>query len=183
MKIPMHKFSWDEAKAKQLTEFVCGVSPEADPTSVLLFRQVLRANHQLTQAAEKGLGAAGLSWAKFRMLLELQRHEKDATAEGMQPSELSELQEISRNTVSGLIASLEEEELVSRELHSTDRRKFVIRLTPKGRRVLKSKLTNQFLFATDCFGVFSQGERETLLRLLMRLNSSLAEKAKPPQGE
>jgi DNA-binding MarR family transcriptional regulator len=178
MKTLMPKFSEDEAKTKQLTKFVTEVSPEADPTSVQLFGQVLRANHQLTQADEKMLGGAGLSWAKFRMLLELQRHETAGTGEGMQPSELSALQEISRNTVSGLIASLEEEELISRALHSTDRRKFVIRLTAKGRKVVRSKLTSQFQFATDCFSVLRQSERESLLRLLMRVNSSLAEKAK-----
>ncbi|MGB8643651.1 MAG: MarR family transcriptional regulator [Anaerolineae bacterium] len=182
MKAPSHGFMGGEEKGSELTQFVREVSPEADPASVMLFMQILRANSQLTQAAEKGLGVAGLSWAKFRMMMELLRHEKRPTGEGMQPSELSERQGISRNTGSALIASLEQEELISRALHGTDRRKFVIRLTPKGRKVLKSNLTNQFLFVTDCFRGFSEVERETLLRLLIQLNSNLAEKAKPPQG-
>jgi DNA-binding MarR family transcriptional regulator len=178
MSIPIHELSWDEARTEQLTEFVREASTQADPTSVLLFLQIRRAQHQLTQAAEKQLGAARLSWPKFRMLMELQRQEKDGMAEGMQPSQLSDLQQISRNTVSALIASLEKERLISRELHSTDRRKFVIRLTAKGRKALKSNLENQLLLVTKCFSVLSEGERKTLLRLLTLLNSTLAEEAK-----
>lgn len=170
----------DDDKTGRLLEFIHEVSPQADPTSALLFGQLLRADHHLIQAAEKQLGTAGLSWAKFRLLVDLFRHEFHGKGEGMQPSDLSEQQGICRNTVSSLIASLEKDGLISRELHHTDRRKFVIRLTPQGHKVLKSKLANQFIFVTDCFGAFSATERQNLLNLLMRLNQSLTIKGKQP---
>ncbi len=69
MKPWSHKVGWDEEKANRLVQFVCEVSPSADPTSMLLFLQFHRASHQLRQAAERNLRAAGLSWEKFRMLL------------------------------------------------------------------------------------------------------------------
>ncbi len=180
MNAPSQTPGWDEENTNQLLEFVRQISPDTDANSVMLFRQVLRANRHLKQVAEKHLAATGLSWAKFRMLLELVRHEQNGSDEGMQPSELSARQDISRNTVSALIASLEEEGLISRELHSTDRRKFVIRLTSKGRKVLKSKLASEFLLVTDCFSEFSVSERATLLQLLTRLNSDLAAKIQAP---
>lgn len=156
-------------------EFVRKVSPDADPDSVFIFGSLLRVSRQLMQAVEKHLSSAGLSWAKFRLLLDLQRHEFLGETQGLQPSELSDLQGLSRNTVSALIASLEQEGLVSRELHSTDRRKFVIRLTPRGRRVLKSKLDKEFKFLTECFAGFTPNERKTLFNLLTRLNATIAE--------
>ncbi len=167
----------DRERQSKFLEFIREVSPSADPTSVILFGQMLRANNQLTQAAEKHLGGAGLSWAQFRMLMSLHRSESHGIG-CMQPSELSEIQGISRNTASALIAHLEKEGLISRQLHGTDRRKFLIRLTPEGRKLLKTHLDSQFRFVTSCFEDFSAVERQTLLELLMRLNENMTEKEK-----
>jgi DNA-binding MarR family transcriptional regulator len=158
-----------------LLDFIRRTSPQADPTSILLFRQVHRANHLLTHAAEKQLEIAGLSWPKFQLLLALQGNETYGTGGGLQPSELSDLQGIPRNTVSEILASLEEEGLVSRELHGTDRRRFVIRLTPQGRKTLKSRLGTQFRQITRCFAALAAQDRATLLELLTRLNQNLTE--------
>ncbi len=143
--------------------------------SILLFRQVHKADHQLTHAAEKSLELAGLSWPKFTLLLALLGNEAYGTGRGLQPSELSDLGGIARNNVSTLLASLEEQGLISRELHDTDRRKFVIRLTSQGRKTLKSRLGTQFRQISKCFGAFEPEERTTLLELLTRLTQSLTE--------
>jgi DNA-binding MarR family transcriptional regulator len=157
-------------------DFVRRVDPEADPTSVSLFRQVRRVDHLLTRSAERQLEIAGLSWPQFQLLLALQGDESYGTGDGLQPSELSDVQGIPRNTVSELLASLEEEGLISRELHGTDHRKFVIRLTPQGRKTLKSKLGTQLRQITKCFAALGAQERATLLELLTRLAQSLSEK-------
>ncbi len=164
-----------EQRDAQFLDFIRRVDPEADPTSILLFRQVMKAHHLLSHAAERQLEIAGLSWPKFMLLKVLQGNETYGTGNGLQPSELSDLQGIPRNSVSELLASLEEEGLISRELHGTDRRKFVIRLTPQGRKTLKSRLGTQFRKVTKCFAVFSREERATLLDLLTRLTQSLSE--------
>ncbi len=164
-----------EERRALFLEMIDRVSPGADPTSVLLFRQVKRADRLLTRYAEKQLEIAGLSWPKFMLLLALQGNETYGTGSGLQPSELSDLQGIPRNNVSEILASLEEEGLVSRELHGSDRRRFVIRLTPQGRKTLKSRLGIQFHQITKCFSAFSAQERATLLELLTRLTQSLSE--------
>ena len=164
-----------EHKETEFLNLIERVSPEADPTSILLFRQVQKVHHLLTRSAEKQLEIAGLSWPKLMLLLVLQHHETEGTDSGMNPSELSELQGIPRNHVSMLLASLEEEGLVRRELHGTDRRKFLIHLTPQGRKILKAKLGTQFRQITKCFAVFDPEERATLLELLRRLAQSLSE--------
>lgn len=165
----------DHEKQQRFLEFISEVSPSADPKSVILFGQIMRAKNHLAQAAEKHLGSAGLSDAKFRLMVNLHRAESCGT-ECMQPSELSEMQGISRNTASALIASLEKEGLISRELHGTDRRKFLIHLTPEGRKLLKAHQKGHFEFITRCFEGFNATERETLLELLTRLNKHLSEK-------
>ena len=170
--IPFHT---PEHKDAQLLDFIERVSPEADPTSILLFRQVHKADHLLTRHAEKQLELAGLSWHKFMLLMVLHGNETFGTGGGLQPSELSELQGIPRNNVSPLLSSLEEEGLISRELNGRDRRKFVIRLTPQGRKTLKSKLSTQLRQITKCFAGFSQKERATLLEYLTRLTQNLIE--------
>ncbi len=150
------------------------VSPDADPTSILLFREIHRVDHQLTRSAERQLEMAGLSWPKFMLLLVLQADEDYGPGDGLHPSELSELQGIPRNNVSALLGGLEAEGLVSRELHGADRRKFVIRLTPEGRKTLKSRLGTQFRQITQCFAALGAHERATLLELLTRLSQSLS---------
>ncbi len=164
-----------EQRHAQFLDFIQRVSPNADPTSILLFRQVVKAHRLLTRAAEKQLEIAGLSWPKFQILLALQGNETYGPGGGLQPSELSELQGIPRNTVSELLASLEQEGLISRALHGTDRRRFVIRLTPQGRKTLKSRLGTQFRQMTKNFSALGTQERATLLDLLTRLTQSLSE--------
>lgn len=168
----------DDQRRKWFLEFIRHVSPSADPTSVMLFGQVTRANNLLEQAAERNLSGAGLTWAKFRLLMNLGRGEQHGAVQGMLPSELSDAQGVSRNTVSSLIASLEKDGLITRELHGTDRRKFVIRLTPEGRKLLKARMNDQFTFVTRCFDGFSATERQTLLEFLLRLNDHLTDKHK-----
>jgi MarR family transcriptional regulator, negative regulator of the multidrug operon emrRAB len=163
-----------EQKVAKLLDFIKRVSPEADPTSVMLFLQLHKVNHLLTRSAEKHLEIAGLSWPKFMLLIVLQSNETYGEGGGMQPSELSDLQGIPRNNVSALLASLEEEGLISRELHGTDRRKFVIRLTPQGRKTLKSKLDTQFREITKCFTSLGAQKRATFLELLTQLTQSLS---------
>src|SRR5512142_2890536 len=76
----------DHEKRQRFLEFIHEVSPSADPKSVILFGQIMRAKNYLTQAAEKHLGGAGLSDAKFRMMVNLHRAETCGT-QYMQPSE------------------------------------------------------------------------------------------------
>lgn len=160
---------------RQFLQFVRQVSPGSDPISLMLFGQILHAGNHLVQAAEHNLAAVGLSWAKFRLLMNLLHAEQSGTREGMQPSDLSELQNIGRNTVSALINSLERDGLVTRELHGRDRRKFVIRLTPRGRRMIHDKMDNQFQFVSRCFETLTPREREQLHEQITRLIASLEE--------
>lgn len=153
--------------------YVREVCPDADLTSVILFGTLQRTGHQMVHFAEKRLEAVGLSWPKFRLLMILMHSEREGRSEGVQPSELSEKQNISRNTASALIASLEEGGFITRVLHETDRRRFLIRLTPKGRTVVQMQMANHFRSVAHTFDTLTPAEREQLLDLLQRLGAGL----------
>jgi MarR family transcriptional regulator, negative regulator of the multidrug operon emrRAB len=160
-------------------KFVQARSPNADVNSVLLFVQFHRAHHLLEQAMEKNLDDVGLSWATFRVLMNLMRAEQDGPLAGLQPSELSEQQDISRNTMSALIGSLEKDELIRRELHGEDHRKFLIHLTVRGRELMQAQLAKQFEYVSDCFETMTARDRQQLLALLTRLDTGLSARVKP----
>ncbi len=162
----------------EFIQFVRAVSPQADVNSVLLFGQIHRASNQLVHVAERKLEATGLSWPKFRLLMSLIHSEQQGNTGGIMPSELSERQNISRNTVSALISSLEENGYISRELHGDDRRKFLIRLTPKGRKILREQMNSHFMYIGQCFETLNEKERRTLYDLLKRVNEHVAEQIK-----
>jgi len=157
-----------------LRDFIQQVDPEIDPENILLFGLLMETRNQLVQSVERELATAGLSWAKLRLLMHLAKQEL-AGSGGVLPSELSQMQGISRNTVSALINGLEADGLLARQLHEQDRRKWVIRLTPKGREVLDARLGAHFEFIHQCFGVLSLRERNMLYKLLLRLGACLKE--------
>jgi DNA-binding MarR family transcriptional regulator len=164
-----------EERTARVLDFIQRVDPDADPTSILLFWQVRKTGQLLTRSVEKELEAAGLSWPKFLLLLVLLGNETNGADGGMEPSELSDLQGIPRNTVSELLAGLEEQGLISRALHGTDRRRFVIRLTPQGRKIVRTNLRTQSRQITERFRALGARERATLLEHLTRLSQSLSE--------
>lgn len=178
MKTDSHSGAHDfKENPERFMEFIRKVSPEADPVSIFIFGKLTRASRQLKQAMENHLASDNLSWAKFRLLLDLMRHENiNGEGQGMQPSELSDQQGLSRNTISALIASMEQDGFISRELHHTDHRKFVIRMTERGRDILSTELDSEFKFLTQCFTIFSAEEREQLDSFLSRLNANVLEK-------
>src|SRR5437016_6495829 len=112
------------ANREEFIQFVRTVSPRADINSVKLFGQLHRCHSLLDKIMERRLEAVGLSWSQLRLLMNLLHSEKLGQPGGLQPSELSERQDISRNTVSALLSSLEKDGLVSRQLHGEDHRKF-----------------------------------------------------------
>ncbi|MCZ7669864.1 MAG: MarR family winged helix-turn-helix transcriptional regulator [Chloroflexi bacterium] len=89
----------------------------------------------------------------------------------LNPSEISERQGTSRNTVSALIRNLEEEGLVERSLDPDDRRKFNIRLTENGRSLVTNHARQHFQTIGHCFTILSSDEQTTLSQLLNKLNT------------
>jgi DNA-binding MarR family transcriptional regulator len=128
------------------------------------------AAHQLYQLNEASLAAAGLSYAQFRLLMSLYFCEWRGHCEGLNPSEISAHQGTSRNTISGLIKSLEDGGLVVRHLDRDDRRRFNIQLTDAGRQIIRDHSRFHSQIIEMLFQELEPDEIETLSALLQKLN-------------
>jgi DNA-binding MarR family transcriptional regulator len=91
----------------------------------------------------------------------------------LNPSEISERQGTSRNTVSALIRNLEDEGLVERDLDKEDRRKFNIRLTEAGRALVSEHASKHMRIIAGCFSTLNGDEQEALSQILNKLGENI----------
>ena len=168
MKTPETKARYEQEFRRIFSEWSGG-----DSRGVELMRALMVSARLLEVLADHKLQAVGLSVPRLGLLLWLYFEERCGNPEGISPSALSQYQHISKNTVSSLLASLENEELIERVLCSEDRRSFKIRLTRAGRSRVSSTLPKHGAFAADAFASLTVEEQKTLLQLLGNLRHSL----------
>lgn len=150
------------------------LNSDVDPSTVRLIDRMRMVSHSLYQLGEQSLEAAGLSYARFRLLMNLLKSEELDGRPELNPSEISERQGISRNTVSTLIRDLEEEGLIERRLDPHDRRRFNIRLTTDGRDLVREHSAAHFRAVTSCFEALTPQERQDLNGLLTTIGESIS---------
>ena len=149
------------------------LNSDVDPRTVRLLERMRMVSHSLYQLGEQSLEKAGLSYARFRLLLNLLKSEElDGRCE-LNPSEISTRQGISRNTVSTLIRDLEEEGLIERRLDAHDRRRFNIRLTAEGRNLVREHSAAHFRTVAGCFETLTAEEQQELSDLLSIVGDSI----------
>jgi DNA-binding MarR family transcriptional regulator len=158
-----------EKKRQQLLSFVKELAPGVDPEAIQLGGLMHRIGHALYQMNEESLEEAELTFAQYRILMDLRFGERFNEYPGMNPSDLSERLGVTRNTVSSLIRSLEEKGLIARQLDADDRRRFIIELTEAGRERVHQHASRHFGVLSDCFGVLDQDEKEQMIKLLRKL--------------
>jgi MarR family transcriptional regulator, negative regulator of the multidrug operon emrRAB len=166
---------FDTQKRDQWLTFVQELSPEADPRAIRLVGQMRTAAQALYRINESSLTAAGLSYAKYRLLMSLLFAERFEADGALNPSEISERLGASRNTISSLIRDLEADSYIERTLDKADRRRFLIRLTAAGREIVREYAGRHFQAAGACFNQMSVEEQQQLSQLLEKLTSSIME--------
>ncbi|HSM54513.1 MAG TPA: MarR family transcriptional regulator [Candidatus Sulfomarinibacteraceae bacterium] len=173
--MPDDRFA-DEEKRQKWIAFVRTLNPDVDPRAIRLMDQMRRVSHALYQIGELSVAATGLSYARMRLLMGLLFAEEiEGKACGLNPSEISERQGTSRNTISSLIRDLEEEGLVERALDAQDRRRFNIQLTPAGRRLVRNHVSNHLHTMAACIAVLDVEEQRALGELLAQLGQKAEE--------
>lgn len=94
---------------------------------------------------------------------------------GMTQSELTQQLGIQPGSASEVIGKLDAAGLITRTPSETDRRTADIRLSDLGRAAAEDALQQRNARHTKMFSCYSQEEKETLLRLLERLNRAWRE--------
>jgi DNA-binding MarR family transcriptional regulator len=145
------------------------LNSDADPRTVRLLERLYMVSHSIKLLGDQSLEEAGLSHARFRLLMNLFKSEELDGRSELNPSEISDRQGISRNTVSTLIRDLEEEGLIERTLDPHDRRRFNIRLTENGRDLIREHSAAHFRIVASCFETLTPDEQQELSDLLAKI--------------
>jgi DNA-binding MarR family transcriptional regulator len=142
-----------------------------------LFSTILLTARFLKHLANEQQGEEQLSSARLRLLTHLVIAERRGQPDGLPPSELSRCLSVSRNTISALLNGLEEQGLVERHLHPTDRRQFLIRITPSGLAVVRERSPEFARRVADLLDALTPEEQATLTSLLHKVLDRLVEQA------
>ena len=113
------------------------------------------------------LGDCGVSYARMRLLGTLHCNGPQIM------SDISDELGVTRRNVTALVDALEDEGLVRRTPHATDRRATVIELTSKGAETTDSMYDGHREAVAELFTELSEDERQELIRLLDSLREAL----------
>ncbi|MEZ4540401.1 MAG: MarR family transcriptional regulator [Chloroflexota bacterium] len=168
----MDRFS--EAQRRQWSAFMRASHPEINAQAAQLMDDFRLVSHQIYRLSDMNLDESGLSYAQYRVLMSLRFNEWTGQCDGLNPSEISAKQGTSRNTISSLIRSLEENGLIERQLDMNDRRRFNIHLSEAGREKMIEQSNDHIELINQLFAVLSTEEMEVLSTLLQKLSQRAA---------
>lgn len=166
----------DDPQREKLKQFFQHLSPDSRLDVIELGGMLRGFAHFVNQRADESLAEAGLSSAQWRILSHILFTEVMDGRAGMNPSEISERHGTNRNTVSGLIRSLEKSGYVERELDAHDRRKFIICLTDSGRALVYENSQKHFAAVEKMFGALTDEDVADFGRMLHTLMCANVEK-------
>lgn len=110
---------------------------------------------------------------RFRLMLHLFLKEQVGNEAGLTPTELSQFQQVSKNTTSALLRGLEEQGYIERELDPNDLRVFRIRLSDSGRRLMLEMTPVRIEGMNQLVSCLSEQEIDQLTQLLTKLRHSI----------
>lgn len=161
----------DKQRQQNWVQFIKSLSPEIDSQAVRLMDELGFVSRAIFHVGGQSLDKAGLSYAQYRVLMQLFFAEKMGGRRNLNPSEISQRQGVSRNTMSSLIRNLEEEGLVERSLDPDDRRRFNISLTENGRSLVTDYARQHLAAIGSCFSVLTDDEQTALSQLLHKVGT------------
>jgi DNA-binding MarR family transcriptional regulator len=144
----------------------------ADRLATEVMINLLRAEGLASAELNRRFRTYGLSTATFNVLMIL-----EGAAEPLCPWQIGERLLVTRGTVTGLLDSLERAGLINRTPHPDDRRMLLIELTDAGRDLLNTVWAEHFPAEAEMAASLSEREKETLVRLLGKLQAHLLERS------
>lgn len=142
--------------------------PDLDPSAVEAYLHLLRGGDEAFRYSETYFSECNLSRGRFTVLMFLFDKAKLETI-SRTPAELADMAGVTRATMTGLVDTLERDDLVRREPDKDDRRMMLVTLTPKGLELLKSILPEHYRRIAALMATLAEDERKTLVRLLNKI--------------
>ncbi len=154
------------AEIRELTKDILGV----EPTAIFTAMRTLEVADALAAAVEFNLRHQfGLSVGRFSLVTILHRYSESE----LTPSDLAQRAGVTRATVTGLLDGLEEDGLVERKAHSTDRRRVALQLTAAGKAFIARLIPAYAPRLSALASGLSEKERRQFLRLLDKIELGL----------
>lgn len=164
----------DKQKQEKWANFVQTLNPDLDPHTLHLMDEFQVLSRAIYHLNEQSVAIPGLSFAQYRVLMHLFFAEQMGDRGELNPSEISDRQGVSRNTMSSFIRNLEDEGFVERRLDPHDRRRFNISLTDTGRELVRQHARHHLETIGQCFRALTTEEQETLHQLMIKVRDQAA---------
>jgi DNA-binding MarR family transcriptional regulator len=154
--------------------------PELDPSACVAYLNLLRAGDEVFSIMERYLAAHNISQGRFSVLMLLWKSSPEFSAQAQgnagcgaerphTPAELADAAGVTRATMTGLIDTLERDDLARREPDAKDRRMMAVQLTAKGVAFLQNMLPGYFRLMASLMQPLSEAERKTMVKLAHKL--------------
>ena len=147
-----------------------------DLKGVEIMRMVRAVNNAYDSILAECLRDAPLTSHRWRVLLRIWMAEQMGQP-ALNPTHLSKIQQVSKNTISDHLRALEEAGLVEREVDDEDRRQFKIRLTEAGRTTVWQSTPVHVRLLNQLIAGLSAHEIQQIELLLGKLHQTLLQNA------
>ena len=145
-----------------------GRAASDDHAALKLWLRLLACTTQIEDEVRRRLRATfGVSLARFDYLAQLYRHG------GLKMRDLSRYLMVTGGNVTGLTDELERDGLVQRESSETDRRSWIVSLTPQGRRTFETMAKQHEEWILELFSGLEPASIERLYTQLGKLRVRL----------
>jgi DNA-binding MarR family transcriptional regulator len=111
----------------------------------------------------------GTTLPRFDLMAQLERHPS-----GLRMTELSRRMMVTSGNITGITDQLVDEGLVRRDADASDRRAFVVKLTPAGRRVFDRMAAAHEGWIVELFAGLGAGDMQRTYALLAKLKTHVA---------
>jgi len=136
-------------------------------TAEQLGERYLAVHHRMFRAVNDEMTGCGLSMARTKVLMRL--HEQGPTRQSVLAAEF----ELSPHSITDIIDGLERSGMAERRPDPTDRRAKLVAITDAGEVGLNVARATRDRLIKQIFGTLSEADRETLLRLLDHLDTTV----------
>lgn len=142
--------------------------PDLDSESCELFLNVLRTGDAVAELETQYLGRHGITPGRFAVMMLLSEE-----GVAMKPSVLAEMTGVTRATMTGLLDTLERDDMVKRNADPGDRRAIRVHATPKGREKLQELLPGYYRLVSAVPAMLTAAERKTYAEISKKIRDGL----------
>lgn len=144
--------------------------PELDASPLRIQGRVVRLSAHLLRRIDQWLEPLGLGWEAFSLIVTLRRSGKPYE---MRPTDILAESLLTSGAITNRIDRVAEMGLVKRRPDPDDRRSYLVKLTPAGKRLADKAIATHFAGVEGALDVLSRAEQDRLAELLSKLLGSL----------